>query len=230
MSLIDKAYFTLEEIEERWQLPHRDVVYLAENGLLTLSVRLFNVRLELGEYDETADGRWFSVPTDQRWFSGVQDLLQHDAFRLFRDGQASIERFAAPADYDYCELLGPPESLIVRVSDVVVRREECERVESQHGLVRAGTPRGPVFQQLNDYSEVRLSGLIFKLGSVQSQVVKQLHQAALTGEPWCHGKALLHAAGSACTRLADLFKSQRHWRQLIESDCRGRYRLRLPQG
>ena len=37
MSLIDKAYFTLEEIEERWQLPHRDVVYLAENGLLKLS-------------------------------------------------------------------------------------------------------------------------------------------------------------------------------------------------
>jgi hypothetical protein len=228
MSLIDKAYFTLEELEERWELPHRDVVYLAENGLLTLSIRLSNVRLEFGEYHEAADGDWFSVPTDQRWFSGLQDLREDDAFRLFRDGQASIEVFAAPA-LEYCYLLEPTDSITIRTSDVVVRREERDRVERQHGLVRAGVPRGPVFQQVNDYSEVRLSGLIFKLGSVQSRVVKQLHRAALTGEPWCHGKTLLHAAGSACTRLADLFKSQRHWRQLIESDRRGRYRLRLPQ-
>ena len=46
MSLIDKAYFTLEELEERWQLPQRDLVYLAENGLLRLSVRLFGVEIE----------------------------------------------------------------------------------------------------------------------------------------------------------------------------------------
>jgi hypothetical protein len=48
MSLIDKAYFTLEELEERWQLPHRDLVYLAENGLLRMSVRLFGVEIECG--------------------------------------------------------------------------------------------------------------------------------------------------------------------------------------
>ena len=58
MSLIDKAHFTLEEIEERWQLPHRDVVYLAENGLLKLSVRLFHVRLEWGEFEELGNGGW----------------------------------------------------------------------------------------------------------------------------------------------------------------------------
>jgi hypothetical protein len=225
MGIIDKAYFMLEEIEERWQLPHRDVVYLAENGLLKLSVRLFNVRLESGDFEDFGNGRWNRIPTDQRWFSGLQDLRAHDAFRLFRDGQARIDQFAAPAA-EYCELLEPTESLTLRIADVVVRREERDRVERQHGLARAGTPRGPVFQQVNDYSEVRLSGLVFHLGQVQSRVVKQLHRAALTGEPWCIGKVLLTSAGSACTRLADLFKSQRHWRQLIESDRRGRYRLR----
>ena len=59
MSLIDKAYFTLEELEERWRLPHRDLVYLAENGLLRLSVRLFGVGMEFGVYEEGADGEWF---------------------------------------------------------------------------------------------------------------------------------------------------------------------------
>jgi hypothetical protein len=228
MSLIDKAYFTLEEIEERWQLPHCDVVYLAENGLLKLSVRLFNVRMECGYVEDMDNGDWASIPTDQRWFSGLQDLCRHDAFRLFRDGQASIEVFAAPA-HEYCHLLEPTDSIMIRTSDVVVRREERDRVERQHGLVRAGVPGGPVFQQVNDYSEVRLRGLVFRLGQAQARVIKQLHKAVLGDEPWCVGKALLTSAGSACTRLSDLFKSQRHWRQLIESDRRGRYRLRLPQ-
>ena len=35
-------------------------------------------------------------------------------------------------------------------------------------------------------------------------------------------------AGSSCTRMADLFKSQRHWRELIASDGRGHYRLAIP--
>jgi hypothetical protein len=93
MSVIDKAYFTLEEIEERWQLPHRDVVYLAENGLLRLSVRLFDMRLEWGEFEDLGNGDWNRIPTDQRWFSGLQDLRERDAFRLFRDGEVAIGQF-----------------------------------------------------------------------------------------------------------------------------------------
>ena len=34
MTAIEKEYFALEELEERWQLPRRDLAYLAENGLL----------------------------------------------------------------------------------------------------------------------------------------------------------------------------------------------------
>ena len=83
-----------------------------------------------------------------------------------------------------------------------------------------------IFRQANDYGEVHVAGRVFNLGPVQSRVVKQLHRAAITRDPWCNGKALLAAAGSSSTRLADLFKSQRDWRQLIESDRRGNYRLR----
>lgn len=47
MAGIDKDYFALEEMEERWGIPRRDLVYLAENGLLKVSVRLYGVRLEV---------------------------------------------------------------------------------------------------------------------------------------------------------------------------------------
>jgi hypothetical protein len=65
------------------------------------------------------------------------------------------------------------------------------------------------------------------LGQFQARVVKILHAAAMSGCPWQHGKAVLADAGSSCTRLSDLFKTQPEWRKLIQSDRRGRYRLNI---
>lgn len=227
MSLIDKAYFTLEELEERWNLPHRDLVYLAENGLLRLSVRLFGVEMEFGVYEEGSDGEWFTVPHERRRFTGFQDLQERDVFRVFRQGQVDVAHFHAP-DKEYCYLIEPTRTVPVCRDDLLVRREERDRVKSQHALVRKGSV-APSLQQANDYREVRTAGLLFSLGPVQARVVKRLHEAAASADPWCEGKVILGGAGSSSTRMADVFKSQPHWRRLIDSDGRGRYRLRLPQ-
>jgi hypothetical protein len=56
-----------------------------------------------------------------------------------------------------------------------------------------------------------------------------LDEAATSSNPWREGKLILGEAGSASTRMADVFKSQPHWRRLIDSDGRGRYRLRATQ-
>lgn len=227
MSLIDKAYFTLEELEERWNLPHRDLAYLAENGLLRLSVRLFGVEMEFGVYEEGADGEWFTVPHERRRFTGFQDLQERDVFRVFRQGQVDVAHFHA-LDKEYCYLIEPTRTVSVCRDDLLVRREERDRVESQHALVRKGSV-APSLQQANDYREVRAAGLLFNLGPVQARVVKRLHEAATSANPWCEGKLILGEAGSSSTRMADVFKSQPHWRRLIDSDQRGRYRLRVPQ-
>ena len=50
---IEKAYFTLPEILDRWSISEADLIYLAENDKLRLSVRVFGVPLELGDYEET---------------------------------------------------------------------------------------------------------------------------------------------------------------------------------
>lgn len=227
MPLIDKAYFTLEELEERWNLPHRDLSYLAENGLLRLSVRLFGVEMEFGVYEERAAGKWLPVPHERRRFTGFQDLQERDVFRVFRQGQIDVAHFHAP-DKAYCYLIEPTRTVSVRRDDLLVRREERDRVESQHALVRKGSAAPPL-QQANDYREVRTAGLLLNLGPVQARVVKKLYEASTSSHPWCDGKLILGEAGSSSTRMADVFKSQPHWRRLIGSDGRGRYRLRVPQ-
>ena len=59
---IDKSYFTLPEILERWQITEADLIYLAENDKLRLSVRVFGVPMEFGDYEEGADGEPGRVP------------------------------------------------------------------------------------------------------------------------------------------------------------------------
>ena len=154
MSLIEKEYFTLAEVVEGLGMPWTDVIYLAENGHLRLSVLVFQ------------------LPVD--WGSCVDQ---------------------APTDFS-CDPLSLP-SLIT-------------------GLVDLGDT---------------INGLRLALGPRQADVVRQLHEAALAGNPWRNGKELLRNAGSESTRMHDLFKSKgADWSLLIDSDRRGLYRLAIPRG
>ncbi len=83
------------------------------------------------------------------------------------------------------------------------------------------------FIYYNDFAKVIIKGEIYHFGKMQSQVVKQLFEAANSNSPWLFGKELLYKAGATTMRLSDLFKSQPKWRNLIESDRRGNYRLKL---
>jgi hypothetical protein len=240
--LIDKAYFTLEEIEERWSLPRRDIAYLAENGLLRLSVRVFCVRIEHAYMEQTVEGEWCDVPYNHTNHSGLLDLLESDAFELFRDGGTTVTCFYHPREI--IRLIGHTPILEVRISDIVVRREERDRVEADHRLHRESTtgcasgaaeasafpaprnmPARPPISVSDDGRYVRAGVLTFRLGEVQARIVRRLYEAAMAGEPWIDGKLLLRDAGSRSLRLSNVFKSQPRWRDLIEMDGRGNYRL-----
>jgi hypothetical protein len=230
MVLIDKAYFSLEEIEERWHMPHRDLAYLAENGLLRLSIRLFGVHIERGEYEEDAKGDWFSVPMERTCFTGFQDLQERDVFRLFRDGEILAESFAV-CEREYCHVLEPSTAVAVRLEDLLIRREERDRVEAKHSqLLKGVSSSPPALNHCNEFREITVDGHVFHLGPLQAKLVKRLHEVAYSANPWLDGKLILGEAGSGSTRMADVFKSQPRWRDLIESDKRGRYRLRLARG
>ncbi|NRB10184.1 MAG: hypothetical protein HRU35_00995 [Rickettsiaceae bacterium] len=83
------------------------------------------------------------------------------------------------------------------------------------------------FIHYNDFAKVITKGEIYHFGKMQSQVIKQLYEVANSNSPWLFGKELLYKAGATTMRLSDLFKSQPKWRNLIESDRRGNYRLKL---
>lgn len=225
MVRIDKHYFDLDEMSARWGMRIRDMGYMAENGDLRVSTRVECAHLERGTI-EIERGQEFRIPYEQEWFSGVIDLRRRDAFRIFRYGVAAVHHFHAEGDL-YTAVIEPTPAVDVHLDHLVVRREERDRIETVHASAGQTVAEGIGFQHSSDYRHVRLGATEMALGQVQADVVRLLHQAAVTDNPWCDGKTLLSKAGATSLRMSDVLKSQKHWRLLILSDGRGRYQLRL---
>lgn len=235
MPLPPKEYFALDEVRERWNMPGRDLVYYAENGIIEVAAKVVGVVLETGLLEVESRERWSKIPEDQLLFSGVAPLRERDLLTVFRQGTAQIYGFRA-GEGRYLDIFEPADGIEVGIHDLVVTREERDRFEREHKVIdhagrqqqRTDSIGDDGFEQHNDYAEVRLGGQSYRLGTCQAAVVRMLHNASRTGSPWRSGKIILGEARSACTRMRDLFKTQPDWRKLIKSDGRGLYRLNLP--
>jgi hypothetical protein len=113
-----------------------------------------------------------------------------------------FERSVIPSNVLY-----PPEWLAPRPSAALQAADE-----------------GPVFRPEQNFEYVHIKHT-FKLGTIRAKVVRLLHEASLTDNPWRPGKMLLRDAGSSQTKLHDVFKDLEGWQLLIMSDNSGKYRL-----
>ena len=127
---IEKAYFTLPEILDRWSMPEADLIYLAENDKLRLSVRVFGLPVEFGDHEMTDDGRRYNVPVERKHFNGLMDLNARDAFRLFRCGELFVTEFRT-SKADYASLWDDAEPVLFMTGDLLLRREERDRFEAK---------------------------------------------------------------------------------------------------
>ena len=214
-SLIDKEYFTLEEVLEETALPLRDLIYLAENGHVALSVLVYDLYLGRA-FEETEQ------PVEP--LTGLVDLTMRDAHRVLKHGSVAPDLVVVPPD-EPTEIMTGTSPLRVATGDLQVRKSERQKLLalSKRQLARA---RAAPFVHSADYRLVQLDGETFNLGEFQARIVQKLHQARLAGSPWQNGKLLLSAAGSQSTRIHDLFKSQgSRWVRLLVSNGRGLYRL-----
>ena len=226
---IEKAYFSVQDILKRWQIAEADLIYLAENDKLRLSIRVFGQPMEFGDIEETAEGEGVRIPWERTRFSGLLDLHACDAFQLCRCGELYLSGFRTPRA-DYAVVADDADPVFLMIGDLLVRRDERDRFEAKTGFSRAAIVAGDGrFSASRDYQDVYCNGHHFHLGSIQAQVVRALHEKALTAERWQSGKAILALVGSKSLKMSDVFKSQKNWRSLIKSDGRGLYRINCSQ-
>lgn len=223
-SLIEKEYFTVDEVVAELTMPWADIAYLAENGHLRLSVLVFHLAVrpmqDGGPSSALHDGEACTL-------TGLADLSDRDAHYVLKGAGADVRHFQV-SPKECFQLADDAPSVFVARSDLLLRRAERDRLADMVVLKAPGARRGG-FRHSPDYRHLQFEGETFSPGPLQAAVIRQLHLAVLAGSPWQNGKAVLARAQSASTRMNDLFKSRKaHWRKLIVSDGNGLYRLAVP--
>ncbi len=133
-------------------------------------------------------------------------------------------------DYEFGEIVGPDwEFVSPEIFDPAAIPTNIDEPEWLRKVMSDAEVSSAVSALSHDasYRHVIVGDLGFRFGPVQAKVVRMLHVASMTDQPWRSGKDLLAEAGSNSLRLSDVFKSQNNWQDLIESDERGDYRLRV---
>jgi hypothetical protein len=177
--------------------------------------------MEFGIWEHVEDGEPpMSIPQDQCYYDGLVDLYKRDVFALFRDGIAEAAYFLHGDGY--ASLMRNGEALSVRYRDLLARDDELQRFEAEVlPTLRVETAT------FGDFTDFLHEGRRYRFTPTQAKVLRFLHEAALHGNPWQSGKAVLAAVGSHSLKLGDLFKRRPEWRDLVEADGCGLYRLTL---
>ncbi|GHC13881.1 hypothetical protein [Cerasicoccus arenae] len=157
-------------------------------------------------------------------YEGFVPLSRHHCQRLFRQGFLTLREFSSECGNHRYILPESSDDLIVNTGELIVLSNERMRFEAKYRRVSESTRNDgvapPCFKSLN------IDGETHYFGEMQTRILSLLHQAALRGEPWQNGKRLLQEAGSESFTLSNIFKHKPIWREIIESDKRGSYRLK----
>ncbi|MCH2547392.1 MAG: hypothetical protein MK052_07275 [Alphaproteobacteria bacterium] len=237
MPIPEKQYTRLEALLERWNLSRDDVFYAVENGLLHCCIWLQPRYMECGRHE---NGCFLAKQQQRR--NGLVGVRPEDCHAIFHDDEVMAHSFIpieTPGEMLRITHEPPQPYICLRLQHLLVMREEQQRFEqtyhirfrnkhrNRHKHYQKGEHHKPSFKAHNNYKEVINNGTTYHLGQVQADIVKQLHDASKGADPWVHGKTLLANSCSQAMRFQDIFKNKSGWRDLIESDGRGHYRLNL---
>lgn len=213
MGVIQRAYFTLEEAVAHWGLSETELRYVVENGLLTLSLRIY------GSVDHR-DGRPGTAPR-RRDFEGVVDLHRRDAIEVLAQDERSLRAFRLFDGGEVTLAEGAP-AWIARRQALIVRADEQDRFDAT--LEAQSRPGTDAFHRFLCF---RFLERDYRFTEMQARALHHLFLAALAGEPDQRGGDILSAAGSASLKLSYLFSSRQGWRAIVlpVAGRRGHYRM-----
>jgi len=223
--LPQKRWFRLGEVAKRWSIAVADLEDYALDALLQLSVFVVDLPAEMGTWEGNRPGECPLVQ-DLPILNGPQPLLRASLLGIFRDGQAEVRSFRPPQLNTYLHIRPDVTVVVVRREDLIVTIEERDRFEREHGAASVPEARPIAHISHNeDFTKVCVGGEWHSFGPKQAAVLRLLKLASDTDVPWRDGKRLLGDIGSTTLRLSDLFKRRSVWRQLVNADGKGSYRL-----
>lgn len=222
-------FYTLVDLEAHWFTSTSDIHQWLIYGDLLAAVWLPIMSV----FEQTPD----SEQSKLCHWEGFIRLSEHQCRRLFRNGQIILREFVAfDGNHEY-QLPEPADDIAVDLEDVVILEQERKRFEARYPGINQtsshnnlpSTESGFEYAVSKSfdpaYRSLQADGQQYYFGEIQARIIRLLTEAAREGEPWQSGKVLLQEAGSQSYSLSNVFKRHPIWKELIQSDRRGFYRL-----
>jgi hypothetical protein len=226
MPLPQKRWYRIADVAKRWSMSLSDIEDYALDEVLQLSVFVVDVPAEANGWELGDDN--VRSPQGMLFVNGPQPLVRSSLLEIFRVGQAEVRSFRTARPNQYIHLKSGTPAVIVRREDLILTREERDRFERDHAVATAaGKPVTTDVWHSDDFTRVRVASEWHSFGPKQAAVLRLLKAASESENPWFDGKRLLEEADASTMRLIDLFKRKPAWRQMIEADGKGRYRLNI---
>lgn len=201
---VKKAYLTIGELLSRWDHTYDDFQYIIENRNLDVYVRPLALRAALPPGYAPKLERCPLDPTKVcRLVHDKQDQVK------VQDFQDAPIRSKADIAFE------------INIGDVVILMADVEELEKEY----SETTDEDIEIVSCDYRHIRVGDREYTFGEKQAAVVKHLYEQMRVGNPWVNGKTLLKVANASGIKMHGLFSRNKNWRQIIESDSRGCYRL-----
>ena len=207
-------FLDIEDLAQRWKCRISTIEALAETDKLRFCIRPAALEIALAgtppaEYDNLLQSL-SNMYIDHRYI-----------YMMFADKSRKIE-IARIGNYDVRTTLKDP--LRVGFFDLIIHINQVEDFERKHRNIK-----DDAFELLAaDFTCFKCYGKEYRFGETQAKVIKRLWQAREDGQPWMYGKTILRDINSNSDRIKNLFSHNKHWREIIESDKNGKYKLRLP--
>ena len=227
MNLLAKEYFSLQEISNIWAVSRDDLLYYGENNILEISVRPAAIVAGIEKVCCNTEFTDYLAEGKRQHFS-PQPLLPTDIYRIMKAGTDAVPVYHTK--YRFHEKISDiieNKGIMLSYTDLVVTRAEKHCFEINNGMCLNGR-QIDIFRHSGDFREVYYDNRRYQFGVIQARIIALLYAASRTEMPWVYGKDLLNKAGSESLRVAALFRGNIGWQELVFSDRRGYYRLRLP--
>lgn len=168
-----KTYFTLREVQTRWDSDDDDIQFFILNDLLEVCVWTMDLEVAPPESGEPLV------------LHGVQPVFGKDLWAVLRTGTSPITRFRQGGG----EVVRTAQTVpfLVRTDDLLVTRVERDRFERENGF--ALEPELAAKPELFDslatfthdatYAHVTIANSVFKLGAITCQARTRLVPALL---------------------------------------------------
>jgi len=171
-------------------------------------------------------------------WEGFMPISKHCYHRLMKQGRIYLREFNGVEAGEVYRLPETADDLALDIGDLLVLKSDWAKFEEIHLSVEGLTKPIPANQAIqrrshihgdhaidSEFKIIRLNGQDFRFGDMQANILRLLWESAKNGRPWQSGKQLLKEAGSQSFSLSNVFKRNRVWRNLVQSDGRGLYRL-----